>query len=89
MPIFLPIERVFLVEVENKNKEKGEKTIAKIKDIFQKEAIENAVSGTLMEKKTLYKWRIILRGEEDLLYKALLKIYDLPGVQIEADPLYI
>jgi primosomal protein N' (replication factor Y) len=86
---FPPYERVFLVEVENKNKEKGEKTIAKIKDIFQKEAIENAVSGTLMEKKRLYKWRIVLRGKEDFLYNALLKIYGLPGVQVEADSLYI
>jgi primosomal protein N' (replication factor Y) (superfamily II helicase) len=84
-----PFVRVFLIEVENKNKERGEKTIAKIKDIFQKESIENAVSGTLMEKKRQYKWRMVLRGEEDLLFKTLLKIYDLPGVQIEADPLYI
>jgi primosomal protein N' (replication factor Y) len=86
---FPPYQRVFLVEVQKKYKDKGEKTIAKIKDIFQKEGVESAVSGTLMEKKTLYKWRIILRGEEDLLYKALFKIYDLPDVQIEADPLYI
>ena len=86
---FPPYQRVFLVEVENKNKERGEKTITKIKDIFQNEGIESAVSGTLMEKKTLYKWKIILRGEEDFLYKALFKIYDLPGVQIEADPLYV
>jgi primosomal protein N' (replication factor Y) len=86
---FPPYRRVFLIEIKNKNKERGEKTIARIKDIFQKEGIESAVSGTLMEKKTLYKWRIILRGEEDFLCKALLKIYDLPGVQIEADPLYI
>jgi primosomal protein N' (replication factor Y) len=86
---FPPYRRVFLVEIKNKNKERGEKTIARIKDIFQKEGIESAVSGTLMEKKTLYKWRIILRGEEDFLCKALLKIYDLPGVLIEADPLYI
>jgi primosomal protein N' (replication factor Y) len=86
---FPPYRRVFLVEVENKNKDKGEKTITKIKDIFQQEGVESAVSGTLMEKKTNYKWRIILRGEEDLLCKALFRIYDLPQVQIEADPLYI
>ena len=86
---FPPYRRVFLVEIENKNKDKGEKTIAKIKDIFQKEGIESAVSGTLMEKKTLYKWRIILRGEEDFLYKTLFRIYGLSEVQIEADPLYI
>ena len=42
-----------------------------------------------MEKKTSYKWRIILRGEEDLLCKALFRIYDLSQVQIEADPLYV
>ena len=32
---FPPHRRVFLIEVENKNKDKGEKTIAKIKDILQ------------------------------------------------------
>jgi primosomal protein N' (replication factor Y) (superfamily II helicase) len=86
---FPPYRRVFLVEVENKNKDRGEKTLAKIRVIFRDEGIESAVSGTLMEKKTQYKWRIILRGEGDLLCKTLFKIYDLSGVQIEADPLYI
>ena len=86
---FPPYLRVFLVEVEKKDKNKGEKTIARIKDIFQKEGIESAVSGTLMEKKAHYKWRIILRGEENYLQDALLKVYDLPEVQIEADPLYL
>ena len=86
---FPPYLRVFLVEVANKNKDKGEKTITRIKDILQNEGVESAISGTLMEKKTQYKWRIILRGEEELLCKALFRIYDFSGVQIEADPLYI
>jgi primosomal protein N' (replication factor Y) (superfamily II helicase) len=86
---FPPYRRVFLVEVENKSKGKGEKTITKIKDILQYEGVESAISGTLMEKKTLYKWKIILRGEENLLGKALFRIYNLSGVQIEADPLYV
>jgi primosomal protein N' len=86
---FPPYRRVFLVEIENKNKDKGEKILAKIKAMFLHEGLGNAISGTLMEKKTRYKWRIILRGEADLLCKTLFRVYDLSGVQVEADPLYI
>ncbi len=85
---FPPLQRVFLVEIETKSKDKGEKVTAAIKEIFQKAGIENAISGILMEKKTQYKWKLILRGEEEILNSAVLGLYDLPGVHIEPDPLY-
>jgi primosomal protein N' (replication factor Y) len=87
---FPPYRRVFSVEVEKKSKDAADKTIKKIKDILQEDGIGNcASSGALLEKKTQYRWRLILRGDEELLRKALFRIYDLPEVQIEADPLYI
>jgi hypothetical protein len=42
-----------------------------------------------MQKKKGYRWRIILKGNEELFYKSLLHIYNIPEVRIEADPLYI
>jgi len=86
---FPPFQRVFLVEVVNKNRERGEKTIGDIKTILQQEGVETAVSGILMEKKTLYKWKIILRVSEDIPNHALFRIYNLPTVHIEPDPLYL
>ena len=85
---FPPFQRFFLVEVEKKSRDRGEKTITTIKNIFQKEGIENAISGILMEKKTQYRWKLILKGEEDQLFNALSSVYDLPEVHIEPDPLY-
>jgi len=86
---FPPFQRVFLVEVVNRNKDRGEKTIADIKTILQQEGFETAVSGILLEKKTPYRWKIILRGSEGLLNFALSRIYNLPEVHIEPDPLYL
>lgn len=86
---FPPFQRVFLVEVTSKGKDKGEKTIADVRTILQQEGVETAVSGILMERKTQYKWKMILRGSENTLSRALFKIYNLPEVRIEPDPLYL
>ncbi len=85
---FPPFQRVFLVEIKTKSKDKGEKIIAAIRNIFQKAGIENALSGMLKEKKTQHKWKLILKGENAQLKDAVLDLYNLPGVHIEPDPLY-
>jgi primosomal protein N' (replication factor Y) len=86
---FPPSCRAFLIEVQRKGKDGGAKTIQQIKDIFQEENIENHISGMLMEKKTQYIWRVLVRGDGEDLFHILSRIYDLPEVQIEPDPLYI
>ena len=33
-----------------------------------------------------YSWKIVLKGPEDILANSLEHLYDIPGVEIEADP---
>jgi primosomal protein N' (replication factor Y) (superfamily II helicase) len=86
---FPPYLRIFLIEVEKKGEQAGIKIINKIKEIIEKEGLTGYVTGPLMQKKKGYRWRIILKGNEELFYKSLLHIYNIPEVRIEADPLYI
>ena len=86
---FPPSCRAFQIEVARKGKDGGAKTIQQIKDIFEEENIENHISAMLMEKKTQYTWRMIIRGDGEDLFHILSRIYDLPEAQIEPDPLYI
>ena len=75
--------------MEKKGEQAGIKIINKIKEIIEKEGLTGYVTGPLMQKKKGYRWRIILKGNEELFYKSLLHIYNIPEVRIEADPLYI
>lgn len=86
---FPPYRRAFLVEVKRRGRDAGDKTIKRIKDVLQEEGLGSSGSNTFLEKQTPHKWRIILRGDAEPLYKAFFRIYNLPEVQIEADPLYI
>ncbi|MBA4418645.1 MAG: hypothetical protein C0392_12170 [Syntrophus sp. (in: bacteria)] len=86
---FPPYTRLFLVEVEKKTEEAGAKIIKKIMEILREEGYEGPITGPLLQKKEEYQWRILLKGNEEPLYRSLLRIYALPDVHIEADPLYL
>jgi len=87
---FPPYRRAFLVEIDKKGKDRGDKTIKRIRDILHEEGLfENSESMPVLEKSMAQKWRLVLRGELEPLSRALLKVYGLPHVQIEADPPHI
>jgi primosomal protein N' (replication factor Y) (superfamily II helicase) len=84
---FPPYVRFFLIEVERKGEKEGLKVCDKIAKILQESGLSDFVAGPKkLRKKGSHRWRFVLKGNEDLLRTALLSIYDLPGVQIEADP---
>lgn len=87
---FPPYVRLFLIEVEKRGKEAGLKLVERIKIVLEHEGLTDRVTGPLEQKrKGGHRWRFILKGDERLFYRAILSIYDMPGVQIEADPLNI
>ncbi|MCX8110277.1 MAG: primosomal protein N', partial [Syntrophorhabdaceae bacterium] len=86
---FPPFKRLFLLEVEKKIKDAGEKAISKIKKRIEDAGYSNLMIGPFYEKKGFHRWRIILKGEEEGLSKLLFSIYGSEGVWIETDPINI
>jgi primosomal protein N' (replication factor Y) len=86
---FPPYTRLFLVQIEKKMESGGSKTIAKIRNILSEQGYTGPVTGPLYQKRANHQWRIILKGNEESLCRSLLRLYDLPDVRVEADPLYL
>lgn len=83
---FPPFTRVFLVEVVKKTKEAGLPVVKRIKDALAQQGLFDHITGPLMQRKKAYRWKMILKGNDEILYRTLLEIYDMPGVRIEVDP---
>ncbi len=86
---FPPYSRLFLIEIQKKNESAGIKTVDKIREILEKEGYTGPITGPLYQKREKHEWRIILKGNDESLCRSLLRLYDLPDVRIEADPLYL
>lgn len=83
---FPPFTRVFLIEVVKKTKEAGLAVIKTIKELLVQRGLADHITGPLMQKKKAYRWKMILKGNNETLYQSLLEIYNIPGVRIEVDP---
>ena len=86
---FPPFVRIFLLEVEREDETSGKRLVAKIKLTAEKYRISQHITGPLLQKRRKYRWRMILRGNEDQLYDFLSAMADLSGVRLEADPVNI
>jgi len=65
------------------------KLIEKIKAAANKYGITRHITGPLMQRRKKYRWRLILKGNENQLHDFLTTISDYPGVRVEADPVNI
>jgi primosomal protein N' (replication factor Y) (superfamily II helicase) len=88
MADFPPYERFFLVNILKRSKAAGDRVIKSIERLIRDEDLEHRMLGPI-EVKGQYAWRIVLKGDEDVLSPLLSTLYRLPGVHIEADPLYV
>jgi primosomal protein N' (replication factor Y) len=86
---FPPFVRIFLLEVEREDENSGMRLVAKIKLTADKYRVSQHITGPLMQKRRKYRWRMILRSNEDQLYDFLSAMTDLSGVRLEADPVNI
>jgi primosomal protein N' (replication factor Y) (superfamily II helicase) len=86
---FPPFVRIFLFEVEKEKELVGMRLVDKIKTAADKHGIMQHITGPLMQRRKKYRWRMILKGNEDQLYDFLGTVSDYPGVRVEADPVNI
>jgi len=86
---FPPFVRIFLLEVEKEKELVGIRLVEKIKTAADKYEITQHITGPLMQRRKKYRWRMILKGNEDQLYDFLTTVSDYPGVRVEADPVNI
>lgn len=86
---FPPYMRLFLIETEKKTALAAEKAGDKVMRLIQQKGMEENVTGPLVTGGRMHRWRIILKGDPDLLSGLLGQIYLLPDIRVEADPLYV
>lgn len=86
---FPPYVRIFLVEVERASETRGAKLVEKIRATVNARGLSEHVIGPLVQKRRRYRWRMMLKGDEKLLFEALRELRDLPGVRVEADPIHL
>ncbi len=85
---FPPFTRVFLVQVRKKTRSSADAALKKIRNVISEEGLEPFLFGTLpLNKPPFHIWKVILKGDERLLQKAFKRLYDIPGVELEADPM--
>ncbi len=85
---FPPHVRFFLVNILKRNKAAGERVIKAIERLVEGQRLDHEMLGPI-DVKGQYGWRVILKGDEESLFPLLSSLYRLPGVHIEADPLYL
>ncbi len=87
---FPPYVRFFLIDLEKKGEREALKALDRITETLKEHGLSSHVTGPKkLRKKGSNRWKFVLKGNEHIFRKALLSIYDLPGVQIEPDPLNI
>lgn len=86
---FPPYVRIFLLEVEKESESSGLKVVAKIKTTAERYGVARHITGPLMQKRKGYRWRLILKGNDEQVYEFLSVISNLSGVRVEADPVNI
>jgi primosomal protein N' (replication factor Y) len=86
---FPPYVRIFLLEIEKADEIAGRRLVAKIMSTADKHGVAKHITGPLMQKRRKYRWRMILRSNEDQLYDFLAAMGGFPGVRVEADPVNI
>lgn len=84
---FPPFTRIFLVLVRKKTFASADATLSKIRSIISEEGVDGALFGAVPVKKPPFcMWKVVLKGNEQLLRNIFKRLYDIPGVEIEADP---
>ena len=76
-------------ELEKENEVVGLRLVEKIKAAASEQGIIQHITGPLVQKRKKYRWRMIIRGNEEQLHDFLATVSIFPGVRVEADPVNI
>lgn len=84
---FPPYARLFLIEVRKKTKESGERVVSALLKRLGELGLEGQmIGGPLLQEKDLFRWRVLLKGDERQLAGVLPYLHALPGARVEPDP---
>lgn len=83
-----PYVRLFLIEVEKKNREMGQRLVKKIQVFLEEEGFGQGITGPLIQRRGYrYQYKMILKiSENESISQGLLALYNFSGVRIEPDP---
>jgi len=83
-----PYVRLFLIEVEKKDREMGQRLVKKIQVFLEEGGFGQGISGPHIQKRGYrYKYKMILKiPENESISQRLLDLYNFSGVRIEPDP---
>ncbi|MCX5809346.1 MAG: hypothetical protein NTX36_08235, partial [Proteobacteria bacterium] len=83
-----PYVRLFLIEVEIKDREMGQRLVKKIQVFLEEEGFGQGITGPLIQKRGYrYQYKMILKiSENESISQGLLALYNFSGVRIEPDP---
>ncbi|MCX5817944.1 MAG: hypothetical protein NTX75_17155 [Proteobacteria bacterium] len=86
-----PYVRLFLIEVEKKDREMGQRLVKKIQSFLEEEGFGQGITGPLIQKRGYrYQYKMILKiPENESISQGLLALYNFSGVRIEPDPTII
>lgn len=84
---FPPFTRIFLIEARAKTQPAADRALAKVTAVISAHGLNSHIFGTVPgNKPSFHTWRTILKGPKDLLNEVFTDLYNIPGVEIEADP---
>ena len=84
---FPPFTRIFLIEARAKTQPAADRALAKVTAVISSHGLTSHIFGTIPNNKPpFHTWKTILKGPKDLLAKAFADLYNIPGIEIEADP---
>ncbi|MCX5726980.1 MAG: hypothetical protein NT030_07420, partial [Candidatus Saganbacteria bacterium] len=83
-----PYVRLFLIEVEKKDREMGHRLVKKIQVFLEEEGLGQGITGPLIQKRGYrYQYKMILKiPENESISQGLLALHSFSGVRIEPDP---
>jgi primosomal protein N' len=84
---FPPYVRLFSINILDET-EGGDRVMAEIARLTEQAGLDQQVLGPI-EVKGHYGFRVILKGDGQDFAALFASLYRLPGVHIEADPLYV
>jgi primosomal protein N' (replication factor Y) (superfamily II helicase) len=85
---FPPFFRFFLLSWTGVSEKAGEAALERATRLMSQEGLHEAMSGPSKEKRgKAWGWKVVIRQEKEAATSPLIKLWDVPGVRVEADPL--
>lgn len=84
---FPPFSRIYLIEARARTQTAADRALTKVNAVISANGLDPFAFGTIPNNRPpFHAWKTLLKGPRDLLDNAFANLYNIPGVEIEADP---